>query len=50
MGWEAFARAVEGLPLPVYAIGGMTPADLGDAWNAGAQGIGAIRGLWGGAT
>lgn len=50
MGWEAFARAVEGLPLPVYAIGGMTPADLEDAWNAGAQGIAAIRGLWGGAT
>jgi 8-oxo-dGTP diphosphatase len=50
LGWERFAMAVEGLALPVYAIGGMTPDDLPDAWAAGAQGIAAIRSLWGGAS
>jgi len=46
-GWGAFARLVRDRPLPVYAIGGLGPADLGAAWNAGAQGIAAIRSLWG---
>ena len=46
MGWEKFAALVQELPLPVYAIGGLGPADLETAWAAGAQGIAAIRGLW----
>lgn len=50
MGWARFSECIEGLPLPVYAIGGMNPADLEDAWNAGAQGIAAIRSLWPGAA
>jgi 8-oxo-dGTP diphosphatase len=46
MGWPAFAALVEALPLPVYAIGGLGPEDLCAAWDAGAQGIAGIRGLW----
>ncbi|MBS3935789.1 MAG: thiamine phosphate synthase, partial [Sulfuritalea sp.] len=34
------------LPLPVYAIGGLSPADLPEALAAGAQGIAAIRAAW----
>ena len=45
-GWDAFTAMVADLPLPVYGIGGMGPADLDAAWVAGAQGIAAIRGLW----
>ena len=45
MGWERFAALVADLPLPVYGIGGLGPADLDDAWAAGAQGIAAIRAL-----
>lgn len=48
LGWEAFAALVAGLPLPVYAIGGMMGADLDDARSAGAQGIAAIRAAWSG--
>ena len=47
LGWERFAAQVAELPMPVYGIGGLGPADLDDAWAAGAQGIAAIRGLWG---
>ena len=46
IGWESFAQGVGGLPLPVYAIGGLTLADLPDALDAGAQGIAAIRAAW----
>jgi 8-oxo-dGTP diphosphatase len=46
MGWERFCELVRDLPLPVYAIGGLGPADLDAAWAAGAQGIAAIRALW----
>ncbi|MGB0127302.1 MAG: Nudix family hydrolase [Rhodocyclaceae bacterium] len=46
MGWEAFARLIAGYPLPVFAIGGLTRADLERAWSHGAHGIAAIRGAW----
>lgn len=46
IGWESFARLVAGLPLPVYAIGGLSPSDMRDALNAGAQGIAAMRAAW----
>jgi 8-oxo-dGTP diphosphatase len=32
--------------MPAYALGGMAPADLAQAWRHGAQGIAAIRSLW----
>jgi 8-oxo-dGTP diphosphatase len=46
LGWARFAELVERLPLPVFAIGGLSPLDLEDAWAAGAQGIAAISSLW----
>ena len=46
IGWERFAALIRDLPLPVYAIGGLSPADLPAALAAGAQGIAAIRAAW----
>lgn len=46
LGWPGFASLREGVSLPIYAIGGLSPADLPQARRHGAQGIAAIRGLW----
>jgi 8-oxo-dGTP diphosphatase len=46
IGWEAFARMREHVSLPIYAIGGLSPADIADARAHGGQGVAAIRGLW----
>lgn len=46
LGWRAFAELVWDAPLPVYALGGVGPADLPQAHAARAQGVAAIRGLW----
>ncbi|QGU31866.1 Nudix family hydrolase [Thermochromatium tepidum] len=46
LGWETFAAWVDPVPLPVYALGGLTMDDLDAAFRHGAQGIAAIRGLW----
>ena len=46
LGWKTFAEQVMNCAMPVYALGGMTPADLDDAIAQGAQGIAAIRALW----
>ena len=47
LGWDGFEKLVREATIPVYALGGMKRADLSCAWNHGAQGIAAIRGLWG---
>jgi 8-oxo-dGTP diphosphatase len=47
LGWDAFSRLAHGATIPVYAIGGLTRAELEDAWRAGAHGIAMIRGSWG---
>jgi 8-oxo-dGTP diphosphatase len=39
IGWDAFAVLVEGLPMPVYAIGGLARADLAEARRHGAHGV-----------
>jgi 8-oxo-dGTP diphosphatase len=46
IGWDAFATLREHVSLPIYAIGGMTQADIATARTHGAQGIAAIRALW----
>jgi 8-oxo-dGTP diphosphatase len=46
IGWERFAAMAAGASLPVYAIGGLTRADLEDAWRAGAHGVAMIRAAW----
>lgn len=46
LGWAQFAVLRAEAGLPVYAIGGLGPADLGTAQTQGAQGLAMIRGLW----
>lgn len=46
LGWEKFAALVQKFPLPVYALGGLTEADLPRAIAAGAQGVAAISCWW----
>jgi 8-oxo-dGTP diphosphatase len=46
IGWDGFRELARGASLPVYAIGGMTRADLEPAWAAGAHGVAMIRGAW----
>ncbi|MGZ8216384.1 Nudix family hydrolase [Methylomagnum sp.] len=50
LGWAQFAAWVEPAALPVYALGGLTPADTAEAKWHGAQGIAAIRGFLDGAA
>jgi 8-oxo-dGTP diphosphatase len=47
LGWQQFEQLLKTAPVPVYALGGMTLADLTMAQRAGAQGISAIGALWG---
>ncbi len=47
LGWDGFRRIAEGASIPVYAIGGLSKADLDDARCAGAHGLAMIRGSWG---
>jgi 8-oxo-dGTP diphosphatase len=46
LGWEKFAELVAASTIPVYALGGMTAADIPLAWRYGGQGVAAISGLW----
>jgi len=46
LGWNAFAALREHGTIPLYAIGGLGPDDIGTARAHGAQGIAAIRALW----
>ncbi|HLS83300.1 MAG TPA: Nudix family hydrolase [Arenimonas sp.] len=46
LGWDGFHALREQASLPIYALGGMKPADVATARRHGGQGIAAIRGLW----
>ena len=46
IGWSRFSELAAGLPMPVYAIGGLSVEDLTAARRAGAHGIAAIRAAW----
>jgi 8-oxo-dGTP diphosphatase len=46
LGWAGFARLVKDLPMPVYALGGVSRADLDEAWRHGGHGIAMLRGAW----
>ena len=43
LGWDGFAEMVDGINIPVYALGGMRLDLLQHAWTLGAQGISGIR-------
>jgi 8-oxo-dGTP diphosphatase len=47
LGWEGFAALVRNCPIPVYAIGGLTRADLAVARQRGAQGVAMMRAAMG---
>ncbi len=46
MGWQKFSELIENVPLPVFALGGVSEKDIERAWQQGAQGISAISALW----
>jgi 8-oxo-dGTP diphosphatase len=46
LGWERFSALLRGASIPVYAIGGLSPGDLEEAWRAGAHGVAMISGAW----
>ncbi|NOX75698.1 MAG: Nudix family hydrolase [Gammaproteobacteria bacterium] len=46
LGWDRFQSLAELAACPVFALGGMSPSDVTQAWAHGAQGIAAIRALW----
>lgn len=46
LGWAEFRRQIRDYPLPVYALGGLTVAQLEEAWNCGAHGIAVQRDAW----
>jgi 8-oxo-dGTP diphosphatase len=47
LGWSRFHDLCSGVNLPVYALGGLVPADLSRARECGAQGLAMISGIWG---
>ena len=46
LGWPGFAQLARGASIPVYAIGGMQPASLQAAWQAGGHGIAMLGAAW----
>lgn len=46
LGWSRFSEWVRLAQIPVYALGGLSVADLPDAFSHGAQGIAGISALW----
>ncbi len=49
LGWDGFAALVRNGPLPAYAIGGLTRADLAEARRHGAHGVALRSAAFGGA-
>ena len=47
LGWEGFRRIASTTAIPVYALGGMRPAEVPQAIANGAQGVAAIGAIWG---
>lgn len=45
LGWRRFATLIRDYPLPVYALGGLSAADLSIAQEMGAHGIAVMRGV-----
>ena len=46
LGWEAFERLSRGRAFPVFALGGLAPADAAPAWQHGAHGLACLRAIW----
>lgn len=46
LGWEQAAELLQDFDRPAFLLGGLDSQHLMRAWQAGAQGIAGIRGLW----
>jgi 8-oxo-dGTP diphosphatase len=46
LGWARFEQMARGMPIPVYALGGLVSADLDEAMRRGAHGVALRRGAW----
>lgn len=46
LGWTRFEELARGMPLPVYALGGLLRSDLDEAMRHGAHGVALRRGAW----
>ncbi len=46
LGWPAFSDMITRLPMPVFALGGLSADDLCTAKAAGAHGVAGIRAIW----
>jgi 8-oxo-dGTP diphosphatase len=46
LGWDVFSQLAAQSPIPVYALGGVTLADLDIARSHGAHGVAMLRGAW----
>lgn len=46
LGWSDFSALIDGYPLPVYALGGVSAEMLDTARARGAHGIAMLRGAW----
>lgn len=46
LGWRRFAEIARGASIPIFALGGVVPADLEVAWRCGAHGVSMVRGAW----
>ena len=46
LGWEQYSRLLDGINIPVYALGGMHYSDIGRAQSCGGQGVAMLSRLW----
>ena len=46
IGWEAFEASLLDTEIPVFALGGIGPGDLGQAQRRGAHGVAMLRAAW----
>ncbi len=46
LGLKALASVAEAIPIPVVAIGGITPERVRDCLEAGAHGVAVLSGIW----
>lgn len=46
LGWEKLQHMIADIPVPVYALGGMSVEDITSAQQSGAQGVMLTKGVW----
>lgn len=46
LGWNRFLELTQDYSLPIFALGGLSPADQQTAWQHGAHGLAMLRNAW----